>query len=345
MSVSRDREGSGRGREGESPSTAGKETSRILEAVLQASRAVLGVIDREGRILEINDRGVEWFGLRSREELLGIPIYDLPPESLREKRHRMVRKVLDERGPAQFEGLKGDRMVVVSICPVLDDAGEVSRMAISVDDVSARVRAERSLTESEERFRRVFDEGPFGMAIFDTALGITRVNGKFCNLLGYNERDLLGASFVSFSPAEEAKMDSAQMATLVNGEVPVLRADKRYVTKTGANIWVHLTASVIRDGGGRPPYGLAIIDDITESRALREERERLIFQLQDALANVKTLRGLIPICAWCKKVRNDQGYWMRIEAYLQEHSDADFTHGACPECASRLFRKEMDAKE
>jgi hypothetical protein len=67
------------------------------------------------------------------------------------------------------------------------------------------------------------------------------------------------------------------------------------------------------------------------------ERERLIVELQEALANVKTLRGLIPICSSCKKIRDDQGYWTQLETYLKEHSDAQFSHGLCLDCMRKLY--------
>jgi hypothetical protein len=66
------------------------------------------------------------------------------------------------------------------------------------------------------------------------------------------------------------------------------------------------------------------------------EREKLIAELQEALANVKTLRGLVPICATCKKIRDDQGYWNILEDYIAKHSEADFTHGFCPECKQKF---------
>jgi hypothetical protein len=68
-----------------------------------------------------------------------------------------------------------------------------------------------------------------------------------------------------------------------------------------------------------------------------EEREKLIHELQDALANVKTLRGLLPICSYCKKIRDDKGYWNRLESYIRDHSGAEFTHGICPECLKKLY--------
>lgn len=71
--------------------------------------------------------------------------------------------------------------------------------------------------------------------------------------------------------------------------------------------------------------------------ALSEEQRMLIARLQEALDNIKTLKGMLPICAACKKVRDDKGYWSQIEAYVSEHSEAEFTHSICPECARKLY--------
>lgn len=67
------------------------------------------------------------------------------------------------------------------------------------------------------------------------------------------------------------------------------------------------------------------------------ERKRLLLELQQALAEIKTLNGLLPICANCKKIRDDKGYWTRLEKYIEAHSAAQFTHGICPECVKSLY--------
>jgi len=72
-------------------------------------------------------------------------------------------------------------------------------------------------------------------------------------------------------------------------------------------------------------------------RILMKEKEKLIGELQQALAKVKTLSGLLPICSSCKKIRDDKGYWNQIETYIRERSEADFTHGICPSCAKMLY--------
>ena len=77
--------------------------------------------------------------------------------------------------------------------------------------------------------------------------------------------------------------------------------------------------------------------DISEIKKSERERSELIAELQLALEKVKLLSGLLPICASCKKIRDDKGYWNQIESYIREHSEAQFTHGICPECAKEYF--------
>lgn len=83
-------------------------------------------------------------------------------------------------------------------------------------------------------------------------------------------------------------------------------------------------------------------EEINERKALEEEREHLISELQEALAQVKTLSGFLPICAACKKIRDDQGYWNQIEEYIKNHSDVQFSHGICPDCAENLYGDLLD---
>ncbi len=77
--------------------------------------------------------------------------------------------------------------------------------------------------------------------------------------------------------------------------------------------------------------------EIEERKRAQVEKDKLIVELQEALKKVRTLGGLIPICASCKKIRDDQGYWSQIESYIRTHSEAEFSHSICPECAKRLY--------
>jgi two-component system, sensor histidine kinase len=80
-----------------------------------------------------------------------------------------------------------------------------------------------------------------------------------------------------------------------------------------------------------------LVAEMQERRQIERDRENLIAELRLALNEVKTLSGLLPICCACKKIRNDKGYWLQIETYVQEHSNAEFSHGICPDCAKKLY--------
>jgi PAS domain S-box-containing protein len=82
----------------------------------------------------------------------------------------------------------------------------------------------------------------------------------------------------------------------------------------------------------------AVVRDVTARKAAERERERLIRELQAVLGEVKQLSGLLPICSHCKKIRDDKGYWHRVEVYIKDHTGADFSHGLCPECLEKYYK-------
>lgn len=106
---------------------------------------------------------------------------------------------------------------------------------------------------------------------------------------------------------------------------------------TGRTRWVWDQGVGIRDEDGRLVSREGYISDITAQVEAAAENERLVGELRRALSEVKTLTGLIPICASCKKIRDDKGYWNNLEIYISEHTGADFTHGICPDCIERLY--------
>ncbi len=126
----------------------------------------------------------------------------------------------------------------------------------------------------------------------------------------------------------------------------------RYRHQDGSTVWVRCRGVVIRDDDGKPKRMLGAHTDVTQQKLMEEELrgkteelEEVNEKLLNALANVKTLRGLIPICASCKSIRDDKGYWKRIESYVSQHSEADFTHSICPACDEKLYGKLSDDHE
>ncbi len=89
---------------------------------------------------------------------------------------------------------------------------------------------------------------------------------------------------------------------------------------------------------------IVFVEDISRQREAEKQQHALIQQLQKALASVKKLHGLLPICANCKKIRDDKGYWKQIESYITDHSEAVFSHGICPDCIKTLYPKSKDRR-
>ncbi len=87
---------------------------------------------------------------------------------------------------------------------------------------------------------------------------------------------------------------------------------------------------------------MALEREIDERKRVEEGREELINKLKKALAEVKTLRGILPLCSFCKRIRDDKGYWEQVEVYIYKHSQADISHGICPECVKKHYPEEYD---
>jgi len=109
----------------------------------------------------------------------------------------------------------------------------------------------------------------------------------------------------------------------------------RLLKKDASYAWVETHARAYRDEKGRDRI-VCITHDVTERRALEEQREQLIAELQERVAQVQTLSGLLPICAWCRSVRDDAGFWEQVERYIEKTTNVEFTHSICPSCAEKL---------
>jgi len=110
------------------------------------------------------------------------------------------------------------------------------------------------------------------------------------------------------------------------------------ISRQGGRVSLEVSTSYL---GGRkratPTARVLLIRDVTERRRAEEERERLVADLQSALADVKKLSGLLPICASCKKIRDDKGYWHQVEDFVEKHAEVQFSHGLCPDCMRKLY--------
>jgi len=137
-----------------------------------------------------------------------------------------------------------------------------------------------------------------------------------------------------FSHEEAGKRMEVVKKAFATGETIVF--DVRVPQDTG-DIFFITSVKPVKNDKGEITSVVCISKNITERRIGEDLREKLIIELKEALAEIKTLSGMLPICSSCKKIRDDHGYWTQIEQYISEHSDAEFSHGICPDCVDKLY--------
>jgi PAS domain S-box-containing protein len=174
-----------------------------------------------------------------------------------------------------------------------------------------------------------------GLIITDLNGIIRFVNPSFCKMFDYAHDDTIGMNAADLFSTKEIRTFS-DVVTIID----ISKDDTQEFlveNKEGRSFVVEVSASNIASRTGELVGRMASFVDITKRKEIEVDREKLIVKLQDALAKIKTLRGIIPICASCKKIRDDKGYWNELENYIREHSEADFSHGICPECVKELY--------
>ena len=165
---------------------------------------------------------------------------------------------------------------------------------------------------------------------------IEYVNPKFVQVTGYSIEEAIGKNPRILKSGEKPAEEYKQLwDTITSGSE--WQGEFHNKKKNGELSWEFAIISPITDAGGIITHFLAVKEDITHRKEVETEREKLVVELKTALADVKMLSGLIPICASCKKIRDDHGYWQQVESYIQKHSEAKFTHGLCPDCMIKFY--------
>jgi PAS domain S-box-containing protein len=155
-------------------------------------------------------------------------------------------------------------------------------------------------------------------------------------MYGYDASEVKGLSISVLIPPYRPEELPENFARIKRGE-RIARTETLRLRKDGATMDVSVTLSPIKDATGKVIGISAIERDIRARKQEEEERLKLIDELTVALGNVRALKGLLPICSSCKKIRDDRGYWQKVESYISQHTGAEFTHGICPDCMRRLY--------
>jgi PAS domain S-box-containing protein len=242
----------------------------------------------------------------------------------------------------EFRVLRPDgeqRWIRAHEVPLRAGDGTVLAFFATDEDVSERRRAADALTRSEEAYRRYVDDDLAGMYIAGADGTVLDCNLAAARMLGFSSPgEVIGRNLASFYP--DTQEGVRRLTALIERLTETGRLDHyedELRRRDGSALHVLTTVVAETDSRGILIQARGHILDISERKRLETERERLLDGLTEALRNVKTLSGLLPICASCKKVRDDKGYWQQIETYLRDHSEAEPSHGICPDCRERLY--------
>jgi PAS domain S-box-containing protein len=163
-----------------------------------------------------------------------------------------------------------------------------------------------------------------------------RLNPAWERTLGWTRKELMSRKFIEFVHPEDRARTLEQNATVRAGG-KALGFENRYRCKDGSYKWLHWNAAP--DTGNQVIYSVA--RDITAAKKAAAERDELVTKLQTALAEVKTLQAILPICSYCRKIRDDENYWHTVESYISRHTDTRFSHSICPTCMATEVEPEL----
>jgi len=208
-------------------------------------------------------------------------------------------------------------------------------------EIQEREQVEAALRESEEKYRILIEKANEAVIIVQDEV-LVFANPRAYELADVPAGALEGRPFVDLIWPDDKYMVMGKYRKRIAGESVPDAYDFRLIGPEGAFIWVFLSATTILWKGR--PATLNLLTDISDRKIAEQERERLIEELQAALSQVKALSGLLPICASCKRIRNDDGTWEQLEAYIRDRSEAKFSHGICPECAGKLYAHQFRKK-
>ena len=203
--------------------------------------------------------------------------------------------------------------------------------------IAKRRKVEQNLATLLSFQQQLLDTIPVPIFYKNAEYIYTGCNKSFEDFLGIDRQDIIGKTVYDIAPVNLADVYHEKDLELINNPgVQVYEFEVKRKTDAD-NLQVIFHKATFEKPNGQVAGLIGAILDISERKKAASLKEKLITELQNALDEVNVLSGFLPICASCKKIRDDKGYWSQIESYIQKHSEAKFSHGMCPECTEKLY--------
>ncbi len=241
------------------------------------------------------------------------------------------------------EAIVSEKLAALSDTPTLSSEElrnlvhelQVHQVELEMQNEALR-EAQLALQMAHDKYIDLYDYAPVGYLTADNKGIIHKANLTATHLLEVDRMTLIGKPIARFVFKEDSDSCYLKLQQVFATHEKLIW-ELRFMKQNGDQFYAQLEGMAVEDKEGRSTFARLIISDITERKRIEEEKERLIIELQQALAQVKKLSGFIPICASCKKIRDDKGYWHQVEEYIRDHSEALFSHSICPDCMRSLY--------
>jgi len=297
--------------------------------------------DDKGNITFVNRQFEIDFGFTIQDIQKGLNIaQSVAPEDA-ERALEHFKMTISGKNPKPFEGrlLKKDGSIISAIVypkAIIRNDKIIGSKGFLIN-VTEQKRAEKALRESEERLSLAVKAASLGIWDWDIRKQVSVWNNKMFEIYGIpKENPIKYKKWAKMLVPEDYPKAKAVFHKIIANKGNDF-VEFRIIRPDGITRHIQTGMGAITDENDRVIRLVGINIDISERKQNEEEREKLISELQQALAKVKQLSGCLPICCNCKKIRDDNGSWTQIEAYIHEHSEAQFTHGLCEECLRELY--------
>jgi PAS domain S-box-containing protein len=316
----------------------------LLDALMDNIPDSIYFKDRQSHHLRINRKEMRDLNVDDMSQIVGKTDVDLWGEEHGRKSFTIEQRMMESGEPiiGLIEGRQMENGQTywswTTKVPLHDDSGQIVGLVGITRGISDLMNAQESLQRERNLLRTLIDHLPDAVSVKDVQYRKVIANVADVHFMGLqSEAEALGKDDFELFPKELAEGFIVDDRTVIQTGQPVINREEYVIDKQGQKRWLVTSKLPLQDEKGQTIGLVCISRDITERKKAEAEREKLITQLQDALADVKLLSGLVPICANCKKIRDDQGYWTQIESYIQDRSDAKFSHSICPDCAKKLY--------
>jgi PAS domain S-box-containing protein len=315
----------------------------IHETILNSMSEAVYVVDRNMRIQYANPAAEKLTGFSIDESIGKYCHHIFCEQSFRCEEICPPKKAMTEQMPilhreAETRHKNGQvHQTQISISPYFDNEQCVGAVVVMKDITELR-KAEDLINRQNTFLTAIIDALPHPFYVIDAGT----YELKLANYAAYQGKLLEKTTCYTLSHGLDKPCSGADHPCLLEkvketGQPVILEHTHRDRDNASKDFEVH--GYPIFDETGNLAQVIEYCVDISERKRAAQERETLITDLQRALQEVRTLSGMLPICSSCKKIRDDKGYWNNLEMYISEHSEAEFSHGLCPDCAQRLYPK------